>query len=114
MKNIRTKDIVLLFILIIFIEAIALFCVKYSTYSTYSTSSRLFLITSCVLYAIIPFLLYSILLKTGKLASLNCSWNICSNMYGLVIGILIFSEVYKSRQIIGMLLGVLAIFLMNY
>jgi multidrug transporter EmrE-like cation transporter len=110
MKNIRTKDIFLIFLLIIFIEAIALFCVKYSSESS---SRNLFLFTSCLLYALIPLLLYLIVLKTGKIASLNCSWNICSNMYGLAIGVLIFSEVYKSRQILGMLLGVLAIFLMS-
>lgn len=98
------------FVILLCIEAFALYCVRKSSDSPLQLK---YLMISCILYAIIPILLYIILVKTHKIGVLNCSWNVASNIYGLMIAVLIFSEVYTKRQLLGFILGFLAIMLMN-
>lgn len=97
------------FILLLCTEAFALYCVRKSSNNKHYG----YLVLSCVLYTTIPLLLYLILIKTHKIAILNCSWNVASNIYGLMIGMAIFAEVYTVKQCCGVALGVVAVLLMN-
>lgn len=101
--------IILWFIILLIIEASALYCVRRSS----DNKQYGYLVLSCLFYACIPLLLYLILIKTHKIASLNCSWNVASSIYGLIIGMLIFSEIYTTRQCFGVGLGILSLLLMN-
>ena len=101
---------VLLFLLILIFEFIALYMVKY----TAQDNNKLWLFIAVYCYAMIPLLLYFII-KDGKdgIAMTNILWNIASTVYGLIIGIYIFSEKVNNLQIIGGLLGMLGIILIG-
>lgn len=101
--------LILWFIILLCMEAFALYCVRRAS----NNKQYGYLALSCLMYACIPFFLYLILVKTHKVAILNCSWNIASNIYGMMIGMLIFAEVYTMRQCCGVALGITAVLLMN-
>lgn len=87
--------------LIILTEAIGLYNIK--EYSISNTSPH-FLI-STVAYAIIPFMLYKILKLGNGIALTNILWNIASTLYGLIIGVVLFSEYISFQQKLGAVLG---------
>ena len=102
-------SLIIWFVIILCVEAFALYYVRKSS----DDNGRWrYLIISCLLYLTIPILLYLILVKTHKIAILNGIWNIASTIYGLMIGILIFSEIYTTKQYIGIILGLFSLILM--
>ena len=108
------------FFLLLVIEACGLYFTKKSSITTsldttsLETTSLFYLSIGSLCYCTIPILLYFILKKTHKISSLNTSWNVASTLYGLIIGVLIFSEIYTQRQLYGMFLGCMGILLMNF
>lgn len=100
--------LIIWFLIILCVESIALYCVRKSS----DNKQYNYLILSCLLYASIPILLYLILIKTHKIAILNSVWNIASTIYGLMIGILIFSEIYTIKQYMGIVMGLFSLILM--
>jgi len=98
-----------LFITLLICEAFALYCVRRSS----DNKQYGYLLLSCLFYACVPILLYLILVKTHKIAALNCTWNVTSSIYGLIIGMMIFSEIYTVRQCLGVSLGIVSLLLMN-
>lgn len=102
-------SLIVWFVILLCIEATALYCVRKSS----DNKKYVYLTLSCILYASIPIVLYLIISNTHKIASLNCTWNIASSIYGLIIGMLIFSEVYTVKQCLGVGLGLFSLLLMN-
>jgi drug/metabolite transporter (DMT)-like permease len=87
--------------MIILVEATALYYVK-----EYSISDNSFsIIISIVAYSIIPLMLYKILKLGEGIAMTNIIWNIASTLYGLLIGVTLFSEHISFQQKIGAILG---------
>jgi uncharacterized membrane protein len=101
--------IIFWFTILLLSEAFALYFVKKSS----DSKNYSYLALSILLYGCIPLFLYFILIKTHKIGRLNFTWNIASNIYGFMIGILIFSEVYHMRQAVGVILGIAGVILMN-
>lgn len=87
--------------IIILVEATALYYIKeYSISNNYHS-----FIISTIAYALIPFLLYKILKLGEGIAVTNILWNIASTLYGLLIGVTLFSEHISFQQKIGAILG---------
>lgn len=101
---------ILLLLIIILCEAFALYCIK--KYS-YNDNLTYLLILSMILYAIIPIFLYKILKHGTGIGILNTIWNITSTCYGLFIGMVLFSETITFQQKIGIIFGIIGIFLMR-
>lgn len=100
---------ILLFLLLLISEILALYCVKKSSVN----KDKKWLFYSCIFYSLVPIFLYFILRKTHKIGSLNSTWNIVSSIYGVLLGVLIFSEIYTPKQCLGIFFGILALILMN-
>ena len=102
------KNTILYFISIVLFEILALYSVK-----KYSISyNKIYLIISIFSYSVIPIFLYLILKDNQKISTVNIIWNILSSIYGLMIGILIFNEKIDNTQIIGFILGFIALLFM--
>jgi multidrug transporter EmrE-like cation transporter len=92
-------------------EAVALYGIQHSV-TTPEVSSRMTMI-AVIAYAAIPLLLIRIV-RNGGVGKVNCTWNILSMMYGMAIGAYLFGEECSVMAKIGMLLGVVSVFLMNH
>lgn len=99
--------IVLLFLAIVLLECIALYSVK--RYS--QRKEELFLILSVLGYSVIPILLILLIREKQNIATVNIIWNILSTVYGLMIGVLIFSEKITPLQVLGIIMGTLSLLL---
>ena len=94
--------------IIVLCEALALYYVKaYSINESYHL-----LIFSMILYATIPYFLYRILRNQEEIAVINVIWNVCSTLYGLFIGIVLFNEHISSYQKVGIILATIGTCLM--
>ena len=98
----------LLFIVIM--ESVALYSIK--LYSI-GKSSKLWLCLSILLYGLIPIALLSALKNNVGISLINSSWNILSTVYGLIIGILIFSEVASGLELLGIATGLISLMLIG-
>jgi len=94
-------------LIIILLEATALYNIKYA-----SENSKSYLLISIVCYALIPYCLYKIVSRGQGIAITNIVWNIASSLYGLFIGIVLFSEVLTLKQKIGIGFGLLGVWFM--
>lgn len=93
-------------------EATALYTIKEASVS--GNISELFI--SAALYAAIPFCLYKIIAdKTSGIgiSTANLIWNLASTMYGLLIGVVLFSEKISIYQKGGLVLGVISTILLS-
>jgi len=100
--------ILFLFVMIFFLEVVALYGIKKATL----VESNNFLFLSMACYATIPVFLY-VIVKKIPLALTNAAWNVASTVYGILIGILIFGEIVSVRQWIGLGLGAIGFGLMT-
>ena len=99
------------FCVIVVSGAAALYFVK--LYST-NRDNWQYLIYSMMLYAVCVFSLSRILILNYGVGMVNVMWNLLSTLYGLFIGLVLFSEVITNLQILGAILGVVAMILMSY
>ena len=99
---------VLWFILILIVEAFALYYVKYASIEPTSTK-YIYLGISMALYALTIWCLYRLLSLGQNVSSINILWDICSIIYGTFIGVVIFGESLTNLQVIGTLLGMMSI-----
>ena len=102
--------IIVFFACIVVFEAIALYSVKRFSKS----NETMFLIFSILSYAIIPLFFFKILKEGQGISTVNILWNVMSTVYGVLIGVLLFSEVIHGIQWIGIILGILSIFLIMW
>jgi multidrug transporter EmrE-like cation transporter len=91
-------------------EAVALYGTQHAV-TTPEMSSRMTMV-AVIAYAAIPLLLMRIV-KNNGVGKVNCTWNILSMMYGMAIGTHLFGEECSVMAKVGMLLGVVSVFLMN-
>jgi drug/metabolite transporter (DMT)-like permease len=116
----KRESIILIIFFILFItESIALYSIKkYYILSSSINSSDLpnykYLIISMICYGLIPILLLFLLHKSLNIGYINIIWNVMSNIYGLMIGIIIFSEVIYNTQWVGIILAFFGLFLIYY
>lgn len=89
-----------LFTILFVLESIALYCIKRHNL----VSSATFIVLAMVCYSLIPLIISLILSKGHGIGTVNITWNVMSNVYGLLIGMLIFSEVINGTQWLGILL----------
>lgn len=97
--------------LLILFEASALYFIK--NYSIHDNTTW-FLILSIISYAMIPYCLYRILKNGEGIAIINIIWNVASTLYGLFIGVILFSEHLTTPQKVGATLGTLGTVLMMW
>ena len=95
----------LLFSGIVVLEFIALYSIKY--YSLHKNLPSLLL--SCLCYALIPIILYFLLVRGSNIATVNITWNILSTIYGLFIGVMLFQEKISNVQWYGIAFGFLSL-----
>jgi uncharacterized membrane protein len=99
-------EIYLLFFLIVLLESLALYSVKKA-----SVDQKNYLYISIVCYGLIPIFIYLILRKGNMVSTTNITWNILSTLYGLFIGLVLFSEHIGNLQMYGIVLGTLGLVL---
>jgi multidrug transporter EmrE-like cation transporter len=105
-----SKYYLLWYVPLIISEACALYCIK-----EYNISKNIiFLVGGILLYASISIYLSQILNGIEDISIANAFWNVSSNLYGLLIGLLIFSEDLSWSKIGGIFLGSFSIFLMLF
>ena len=97
--------------LLIIIESLALYYVKKSSLA--GEHKGTFLVSSMILYALLPLVLYSMLQIHPKISIINVLWNVLSTMYGVFIGYILFKENINSTQFIGIFLGITSIYLLK-
>lgn len=95
----------LLFLIIVILEFIALYSVKH--YSIHK--NHIFMAVSCLCYGLIPIAIYFVLVKGKNISTVNITWNILSTLYGLLIGLVLFSEKVGSLQWYGVILGIISL-----
>jgi multidrug transporter EmrE-like cation transporter len=101
-------NLIILFTCIILTESIALYSVK--KYSI--DNKKIYLLLSMCMYSLIPILLYYIISPKyckENISTVNIIWNILSTLYGLMIGVYIFSEHISSLQILGIILSTIGL-----
>jgi multidrug transporter EmrE-like cation transporter len=108
--NNTNLSVFLLFCLIVVLECIALFFIKYAG----KNKKPSFIPISVICYGLIAVVLYFIITKGENIATTNICWNILSTIYGLIIGVLIFNEKVSNLQFLGIMLGFLSFFLIFY
>ena len=102
-------NLIILFIFIVLTESIGLYSVK--KYSI-EDNKKMYLLLSMCMYALIPILLYYIISPKyckENISTVNIIWNILSTLYGLMIGVYIFSEHISSLQILGIILSTIGL-----
>lgn len=103
--------IIFWFILILLVEAFALYSIKMA--SVFPDEKK-YIVFAVVSYALIPLFLYKMLLYGQGIGVINCLWNILSTIYGFLIGIYLFQEHVSKQQIVGAILGLIGIILILY
>lgn len=107
MTHSKTNEL-LMFSLIVALEFIALYSIKLFSQQS---NNRKYLYLSMFCYGIIPILLFYILQITHQISTINVTWNILSTLYGFAIGVWIYKEDLSNRQILGVVLGTIALIL---
>lgn len=74
--------------------------------------SRWALTGAVLLYGATPLILLASL-KYSSLTVMNLTWDLCSDILVTLVGLLVFKEVLNERQLIGVLLSIIAIILFS-
>ena len=98
-----------LIILIIF-ETTALYLLKKN--SIYKTNN--YLLYSCLIYGIIIPLILLKTLEYEGIGMINFFWNIFSTIGGFLIGIYLFNETINHKQVIGILLSFIGLYIVIF
>ena len=102
--------ITFMLILTVLFEAYALYSIQHFQ----KTKIYKYIIICCIIYGIfIPYFIYQLLESQG-IGIVNFLWNIFSTISGLLIGVYLFKEKVQNIQWIGVLLGILAFFLIIF
>ncbi len=101
--------IVILFLFLFIVESVALYNVK--KYSI--TSEKRSFMTSLLFYTLVPFFILYLLRMSLDLGKTNLIWNVASSIYGVLIGVILFSEVIRGTQWIGVLFALMGIALIS-
>jgi len=91
--------IILLFTGLFIVESIALYAIK--KYDIVSSGCLISIAVLC--YSVVPLIVSLILSKGMGIGTVNLIWNVMSNVYGLLIGLLLFSESIYGLQWMGIL-----------
>lgn len=102
--------ILLWFAILILVEMSAMYSIKYSTLH----DDKMWMWIGIFCYAAVGFCLYHIVEIDRSIGMTNVVWNIASTMYGLLIGVLLFSETISHSQTIGIILGILGLMFIGY
>ncbi len=103
------NNLIVIIIIICLFECLAQGCLK----KFFTQNNNYLFVISIVCYIIICFLL----VKTYRFKSMgiiNCIWSGISILFILIVGILIFDEKINIRDIFGIILVVIGIFLIEY
>ena len=102
--------ITFMLILTVLFEAYALYSIQHFQ----KTKTYKYLIICCIIYGLfIPYFIYQLLESQG-IGIVNFLWNMFSTISGFLIGVYLFKEKVQNIQWIGVLLGILAFFLIIF
>lgn len=99
-----------LIIIMALIDAFVLSLMKYQLKSY----NFIYFVIAVIFYGIQPLLFYQSLKHGGNLAINNVSWDLLSDISVTIIAIYVFKELLTNKQILGLLFGLISIYLMNY
>lgn len=89
-------------------ELVAQFLLKLGTQRVY-----LYAIAGVVAYAAIGYVYYLSLFE-NKMASISVAWHVVMTVATVLISMLYFNESYNTKEMIGLLLGIVSLILLGH
>lgn len=89
-------------------ELFAQFLLKLGTQQVY-----LFAVAGVIGYAIIGYVYYLSLFE-NKMASISVAWHVVMTIATILISMLYFKESYNTKEMIGLLLGIVSLILLGH
>ena len=74
--------------------------------------NNLFILCGMFVYALVGYIYY-LGLQKNKIASMSIAWHVVMAVVTLLISIFYFKEEYNKKELLGLFLGIISIFLLH-